>query len=370
MTERSDRSTERRSEASADSATPESGEHADNSDPDRDLWLDSFARYLGFSRIGRLFGLSLPPAYLYAVVTVVGWAAVSTGLDLLYFGTDPIYVRNPYFLLQPIALLGSVYGARSLRRSYEAAVEEMKLEERTDDIDQFRDLIPSWFPWLLFGTAAALQLLRTYADLGTFTSTGLVANAVVFPFVYAPILVQFLVVYVEIEFVAPWQLYQSDVGIHFLDPHGVGGLRPFGELVKRAYYYVVAGLIAYAFLIYAPGLPVASVSATAAAIFTAVWAASIATVAFAVFVLHRFLHREKRDELERLEAELRSHIENPWNVREYDVPEDATDQVEKIRERIETVSATREYPATFNIWTQLLLSVAVPKAVQLFLASV
>lgn len=336
---------------------------------DQNLWLDTFAEYLGAGRLRELLGLTLPPSYLYAIITVVGWTMLSASLDLFYFGIDPIYVRNPYFILQPIVLLGAVYGAHSLRRSYKTALDEMKLEERSDKPEQFRELLPSWFPWALFGVAATLQLVRTAADFGTFTSTGLVANGLIFPFVYAPILVQFLVIYVGIEFVAPWRLYKSDVGIHFLDPHGVGGLRPFGELVKQSYYFVVAGLVAYALLIYAPGLEVQSVSATAGAIFTGVWIATIATVAFAVFVLHRFLHREKREELERLEAELRTHIENPWEVSQYSIPDDATERVEDIQQRIETVSATREYPATFNIWSQLLLSVAIPKALQLFLAS-
>jgi len=370
MGEQNDYASKSQHGTSADSTTNKPDECSNWSDHHQELWLDRFAQYLGFGRLGSVLNFPLPPSYLYAVVTVVGWAVLSTSIDLFYFETEPIYVRNPYFLLQPLILLVGVYGAHSLRRSYEAALKEMKLHERTDDIDQFQELFPSWLPWLLFGTAATLQLSRSYADLGTFTPTGFVANAIIFPFVYAPILVQFLTIYVGIEFVAPWRLYKSDVGIHFLDPHGVGGLRPFGELVKKAYYFIVAGLIAYAFLIYAPGLAVASVSATAAAIFTGVWAASIATVAFAVFVLHRFLHREKREELEHLEKELRNYIENPWEVSEYTIPEDATQRVEDIQERIDTVSATREYPATFNIWTQLLLSIAIPKAVQLFLASI
>lgn len=336
----------------------------------QELWLDRFASYFGFNRLRKSLNLSLPPSYLYAIVTVVGWAILSTALDLFYFDVEPIYVQNPYFLIQPIVLLISVYGAHSLRRSYDSALNEMKIHERTDNVNQFRELFPSWLPGLLLGTAATLQLVRTYADFSTFTQTGIIGNAIIFPFVYAPILVQILTIYVGIEFVTPWRLYKSDVGIHFLDPHDVGGLRPIGELIKKAYYFIVAGLIGYAFLIYSPGLDVTSVSATGVAIFTSVWAASIVTVAFAVFILHRFLHREKREELERLESELRTHIQHPWEISEYNIPEDAADRVRDIQERIATVSETREYPATFNIWTQLLLSIAIPKAVQLFLASI
>lgn len=334
-----------------------------------ELWLDQFARSLGFGWLAARLSPSLSPAYLYAIVTVVGWTIVSAGADLLVFNNTPIYIRNPYFVLQPLVLIVGVYGAQSLHRSYLRAVDEMQLRERSSDPEQFVNLIPRWLPWAMFGLTAGLQLVRTYADFANFTPVGVVANGFVFPFVYAPILVQFSVVYLTIEFILPWKLYRSDVGIHFLDPHGVGGLRPIGELIKRAYYYIVAGLITYALLTYAPGVSGWDISVTAGSIFTGAWVVSVATVGFAVFLLHQFLHREKRRELQRLEQQLHAHIEDPWEVREYQVHDDATDAVEDIRERIDEVSSTREYPATFNIWTQLVLSVVIPKALQLFLAS-
>lgn len=334
-----------------------------------ELWLDQFARYLGVGYLIDQTDSTLPPSYLYTIVTVVGWTLISIGAEIFLFQNTPIYVRNPYFLLQPVVLIAGVYGAHSLNRSYLQAIDEMDLRRRSSDPEQFVDLIPNWLPWTIFVVAAGLQLIRTYADFADFTSVGIVANGVVFPFVYAPIIVQFLIVYVTIEFLFPWRLYQSDVGVHFLDPHGVGGLRPIGELVKKAYYYIVGGLIAYALITYGPGLSGWDVSTAAGAIFTGVWLSTIVTVAFAVFLLHRFLHREKREKLRELESELHEHVENPWQVREYTIQEDATETVKDIRKRIETVSSTREYPATFSIWTQLLLSIVIPKALQLFLAS-
>ncbi|MFC7072093.1 hypothetical protein ACFQJ7_04295 [Halovenus rubra] len=100
-----------------------------------------------------------------------------------------------------------------------------------------------------------------------------------------------------------------------------------------------------------------------------VWLTTIATVAFAVLLLHRFLHREKREALRNLEDELHNYIENPWEVRNYSIQDGATEEVKDLRQRINQVSSTREYPATFSIWTQLLLSVVIPKVLQLFLAS-
>jgi hypothetical protein len=341
-----------------------------STDDESAIWLDRFARYFGFGYLSEYLSFSLPPSYLYAIVAVLGWTLISTGAELFIFNNVPIYARNPYFLLQPLILILSVYGAHSLDRSYREAITEMRLQKRSSNPRQFTDLIPTWLPWLLFGIAAGLQLIRTYADFADFTSLGIVANGFVFPFLYAPILVQFFIVYVAIEFMLPWRLYQSDVGIHFLDPHSVGGLRPLGELVKKAYYYIVGGLVVYALITYAPGVEGWEASTVAGTIFTGVWLTSIATVAFAVLLLHRFLHLEKREELRKLEDELHSHIENPWEVREYSIPDDAMAEVEDIRQRISEVSSTREYPATFSIWTQLLLSVVIPKALQLFLTSV
>ncbi len=334
-----------------------------------ELWLDRFAQYLGVGYLISQTRLTLPPSYLYTIVTVVGWTLISIGAEVFLFQNTPIYIRNPYFLFQPVVLIAGVYGARSLNRSYLRAIDEMDLRKRSSNPEQFVDLIPNWLPWGIFAVAAGLQIIRTYADFADFTAVGVVANGIVFPFVYAPIIVQFLIVYVTIEFLFPWRLYQSDVGVHFLDPHRVGGLRPIGELVKKAYYYVVGGLISYALITYGPGLSGWNVSTAAGAIFTIVWLSTITSVAFAVLLLHRLLHRQKREELHRLESKLYEHIENPWEVREYTVQEDATETVEDIRKRIESVRSTREYPATFSIWTQLLLSIVIPKALQLFLAS-
>jgi hypothetical protein len=338
-------------------------------DVEEELWLDQFSRYLGFGLISDKTSSNLPPSYIYAVLTVLGWTVVSVSADLFIFNESPIYVTNPYFLLQPVVLLGGVYGAHSLRRSYNRAINEMAISQRANDPERFFNITPRRIPTVLFALVAGLQLVRFAADFSSFSTTGIVANGLIFPFVYAPILVQFLVVYIGIEFVAPWKLYNSNIGIHFLDPHGVGGLRPIGELVKKAYYYVVAGLVVYALITYAPGVSGWDASVTAGTIFTIAWLATITTVAFAVYILHRFLHREKREELQQLELMLRQRMENPWSIQEYQPKEGKENEVDDLRQRINEVSATREYPATFSIWTQLLLSIVIPKALQLFLTS-
>jgi len=82
------------------------------------------------------------------------------------------------------------------------------------------------------------------------------------------------------------------------------------------------------------------------------------------------MRREKRDELWRLERLRQEYIQNPWDIKSFSISEENQDAVDEIEQRMEKVSATREYPATFTIWSQLLLSIVFPKAFQLLLASI
>jgi hypothetical protein len=181
-----------------------------DSDPDEypDLWLDQFVSYLGFGRIAAIIDEDLPPSYLYAVTTIVGWLATGVGYNV-YNGTPTIYETIPYLILQPIALLVAVYVSHPLRRSY-ADVRRDADSGARGETELLIDIVPKWLPWSLFAVAAGLQLVRAALDFAAFSTTGIVA-----------------------------------------------------------------------------------------------------TIGFAVFMLHRFMHREKREEIQRLEDELRPYMLNP-----------------------------------------------------------
>lgn len=333
------------------------------------LWLDEFASRLGFGYLADWLPGDLPPSYVYALCTVFP-LTVGAAIYTWSIGAELIYEINPYFALQPVLLLTAVYAAHSLRADYDRAVSDMDIAERATDPDPLIDIVPSRLPWVLFVVAVAIQFFPGIKDTTGWIITDYVFNYFVFPFVYTPIIIQFAAVYLSIEFLAPWRLYRSDIGIHFLDPQGIGGLRPLGELIKKAYYFIVVGLIGYALITYAPFVVSEwEITPLGNVLFTSVWVISIGTVGFAVFVLHRFMHREKRLEIQRLEAELHSYIDHPYDVADYEVPEEHEDRVANLRERITQVSDTSEYPATFSIWSQLLLSIALPKALQLAIAS-
>jgi hypothetical protein len=334
----------------------------------RGFWLDAFAERLGFGRVLNRLPVDVAPSLVYALVAV----SVPNIVAAVYHRLNDIpmvYAENPYFALQPVLLIGAVFAARALHREYDFVMEEMRIVERADDPERLLTPTPAWLPWALFGIAVAIQFIAP-KGIAEWDLMDYVFQYFVFPFVYTPIVVQFFTVYVSIEFIAPWRLSDAGVGIHFLDPQGVGGLRPLGELIKKAYYYVMVGLIGYACITYAPFIDSWTTPQGANVLFTVIWILTVATVAFAVFSLHRFMHREKRVEIRRLEAELRERIENPWDIAAYEIPENDKDEIADLRERIQRVSDTREYPATFSIWSQLLLSIALPKALQVFLAGV
>ncbi|WP_335999796.1 hypothetical protein [Halorientalis halophila] len=340
-----------------------------------EIWLDRFARRLGCGWLADRLPGDLPPSYVYAIVTV-GLLSIAHTTWKYFAGYPMTYVRNPYMLAQPVVLFAAVYGSRRLTMRARRALDEMAVAERASDPDALYDVVPEWLPWLFFVVGAVFGLVRAVVAVGlpTIVETtgypGLVAWLVINPFVFTPIGAQFLAVYLSVEVRLPWRLSRSDVGIDFLDPEGLGGLRPVGELVKHAYYYLAVGLVAFALVLYSPFVdtPLYGATAFTGAVFTAAWVVTIASVAFAVLVLHRFMHREKRAELRRLTALVNDSVEDRWDVAAFSIPDERREEVERLRHRMDMVSATNEYPATFNIWSQLLLSIAIPKAVQLLLA--
>ncbi|MFD1589311.1 hypothetical protein ACFR9U_20225 [Halorientalis brevis] len=343
---------------------------------DADLWLDRIARALGFGWLSDRLPGGLPPSYLYAIVLITTIEPI--GNSYAYVAGDTVaYLKNPFLFLQPIALLMAVYGARALRRRYHHVMQQMEIEQRASEPAKLLDIVPGWLPWLFFVASLVLNFTRVLALGGPgviYEQYGLpvvIGYMVVNP-IWATIFAQFLAVYLSIELLAPWRLWHSDVGVHFLDPENLGGLRPFGELIKHTYYYMVAGLTLFALIAYGPVIVLSEMSRTATTnvMFTAVWLGTVLTVAFAVFTLHRFMRREKRDELWRLERLRQEYIQNPWDIKSFSIADGKQETVDEIEQRMERVSATREYPATFSIWSQLLLSIVLPKAFQLLLASI
>lgn len=334
-----------------------------------------------FSTIANRLPTAPSPLVGYAVTVVIIELILQTARTLE--GYPPFYLVSPLSLLRPVLLIGAALVTQRLHERYYSAVEEMNLRKRAENPDQFGQLVPSKLAWVVIGIGIVFTLgnnifIVSIAEMSTWAVADILQRNLIVPFGYAPIFGMFLTTYVAIEVVVPRRIAQSDVGLYYHDPEGLGGMRPVGELIKHTYYFLLIGLVIYAIALYGPHIlgGVFKWSSGAApgvvtnAMFTAVWAASVAVMMYGIHTLHQFMRRQKREKLQQLDAQARDHINEPWNVEGFDVPDDVRETYDDIRTRQGLVAATREYPATFTMWIQFAVGIIIPKAVQLLLAAV
>ena len=293
------------------------------------------------------------------------------------------FVQNPLWLVRPVVLLGAALGTESLYRRYDKALIRSNIAARADHPARFDGLVPGHLVWLLIGLGTGFTLVNAVViltipqlyDAGG--ATRVFRFLVVTPFGYVPVLASFLATYVAVEVLLPRRIANADVTLDYLDPEQLGGMRPVGELVKLAYYYLMVGLVAYAIATYGPhilggALGYSALDAPGLAVnaaFTAVWILSVGVMAYGIYVLHQHMARQKRQLLYDLDKRARDHVDAPWDIQSFDAL-DPPPEYRRYRKQVEFVTQTREYPATFTMWTQLVVGVMIPKAIQLLLAAV
>ena len=336
-------------------------------------------RYLGTrSDLQLPFPGEVPVLVWYALGVVLVEVVLLQAYNVAV-GRPIAFVDNPLWLLRPVVLVGGAVAVYSLYDSYDRAREHSLLFEY-DDLPS--PLVPPRLTWGLVGAGIAFTL---YNALGILTvsqiySAGGPARVfrfvVITPFGYVPILAVFLSTYLSIQVYLPLRIRRSDIELDFLDPQNVGGMRPLGELLKQSYYLLMLGLCAYAIATYAPYIIQGALEYEAFdppglavnVLFTSAWAFGVGAMVFGIYVLHRCMAENKRRVLKALNEEARAEFES-WDIREIDMADPPT-ELDRYHERVRHVTNTREYPATFTMWTQLLVGVMLPKALQVALAAI
>lgn len=341
---------------------------------------------LGAARLRRTIGLS-DGAYgssliWFAVAVAFLETVVLQGFNVAT-GRTIVFLENPLWLVRPALLVGAALATSAILQQYELAVRHSNLLERADAPERFHGLVPA----ALTGVIVAIGVLFTVVNAVAFLTLPQIYDAggparvvrflLITPFGYVPVLGTFLATYVSVEVLLPRRIETGTVDVDFLDPEGLGGLRPIGELVKYAYYFVMLGLVGFALSTYGPyvldgvfSYEELSPPGTAVnVLFTLAWAAAVAVMAYGIYVLHRFMRREKREELFRLETQARATLEEPYDLLSFDAT-DPPEAYTQHRERVAQVTSTKEYPASFTMWTQLVVGVLIPKAIQVVLAAV
>jgi hypothetical protein len=340
--------------------------------------FEQIATRLGFKHLAERIPWLPNPLICWGVgVFVIDLIVLQAAKELA--GYPATFIIDPIWVVQPVLGLLAPFVVVFLHNRYDAVLEEIDIEARTSNSGQFASVAPYSLrvSFYLILTGYALWKFLFDVGLGTITEIGgiaeLIGVAVVLPLGYGIIFSEFLATYIGIMLLFPRRIKRSDFRLNFLDPESLGGLRPAGELMKSTYYFLVFGLIGYLVILYGPsivtpltGSPYPDPGLIVNILFTVIWLISIATMIYGLSQVHWFMKRTKREELSRLDRELRDSVKDPFDMETFEISDKET--YEETRQRIEYVNSTQEYPTTFTMWIQILIGLLLPKAIQLALA--
>lgn len=347
--------------------------------------VDRTASRLGFDRVAAALSRTTPfapvrPSVAYVLAAVCFDAVVVQAIRMAT-GRQHILVESPSWITIPLGVVFGVYGIEAMYDGYDRALDEARLGERVADEAVLRPLVPRWLRGgivavglLLYGALFVVNDMVGYVLLVDGPVAGAIAWGVLFPLVYLPIAAEFTATFVAVQFLLPRRLVRADLSLDFLDPEGLGGLRPVGELLKRSYYIFAGGVVIYLTSTYAP-VVFAQWTATrypdpgafAAAFFTVVWVLGIAAIGHSMTTMHRHMRREKRDRLLTIRDHHREVIDSPDDITQASIADE--DTFSDVEFRTQQVRATSEYPATLTMWSHIVVSVLVPKAIQMALTA-
>jgi hypothetical protein len=335
--------------------------------------FERVATRLGYDSIRPAIPFSPHPLVLFAVLLVtVDFLVVQVAKEAL--GYTAILFQNPAWLILPSLVLVGAFAVVFLRRRYARALHEIDYLNRTDNPERFHTLAPLWLSVAFYVVAIVHRAWRvsTFGLEGMVQVGGVpeVVGVALIGLGYNIVLVEFLVAYAGIMLLLPRRIRRTDFKLDFLDPEGLGGLRPIGELAKTAYYFIVVGLVGFLVYVYAPVLlgeffqnPYTNPGIVTNVLFTVAWLLTIATMAYGLAQIHWFMKRERRAELRRLNRRVHDVVDDRFDVDEFEITDEET--FEDLRQRMEYVDGTREYPTTFTMWSQIAISVLLPQVMQL-----
>lgn len=183
-------------------------------------------------------------------------------------------------------------------------------------------------------------------------------------------MVEFVLLYFSIHVLLPRRIASTDIGLFFYDPRNMGGLAPIGQLFKRTYYLFTAGLLLYFVVVYGHIIfseviqnPYPEPGLVTTAFFSFAWFVGLGLTTYSMYTIHRVMSSEKEQRIRRLEERMREAIDNPYDIESAKITD--SEKLDDTRRRLKQVRATKEYPTTFTMWSQILISVLLPQAVNL-----
>lgn len=342
------------------------------------LLVERVAEGLGLGKISkRVLGRRLYPPYLFlATLLVVDFGVVNTLIHLTV--GEHIFATTPTAIAAIPGLVVAVVGIRYMSKGYAEAVSRLRIDDRSVDteLDVFERTFSQRIKVGVYLVGVVLLtahvLFRMSPRILSFAGLpGLIHRVVVWN-IYLLFVVEFTFLYIAVHVLVPRRLNEANLGLFYYDPENMGGFGSLGQLLKRSYYFYTVGLLLFLVISYGPTFldPNAAPSDVPIAItgfFTLAWLLGVASIGHSMLTIHRLMADEKKQHIETLEEQLSDAIENPYEIT---TPEEVDEEeINDIERRLERVRATRVYPATFTMWSQIAISVLFPQALQIIIQS-
>lgn len=344
------------------------------------LLVERIASVLGFEWLAdRVPGDVYPPYLLVAVTLVVQYVLID-GYNFFVSGRTTV-LEDPASVVTGIGLVLAVWGSRWMRDQYAEAIADLRVSQREGAsgaslTDTFGSIVSLRFKLVWYGIGLVAFAVNAFVLLGYDTLIdlqGVVGGNlqifVVMPLVYVPAMIEFGLLYLGIHVFLPRRIAAADLDLFYYDPRDMGGFAAVGQLLKRSYYLLTAGLILYFLLVYGPVVlstvlpsPYPTPEAPIALMFTALWLAGVASIAYSMYRMHTVMARKKAATIREIEDEIREILDDPYDINAAHIADH--ERREAIQHRLDRVRATREYPSTFTMWSQIGISVLLPQALQ------
>lgn len=342
------------------------------------LLIEAVADRLRVEQLAGRLGYDIYGPYVLVAVAFLAEYVVFDGYNH-FIADESSLVDDPFSVMIGVGIVIAVLGVRYMADEYADAVATLRVKERPD-VDAhtaFEQMFSRRVKLGIYVVGIGLYYLNLFFVVTLaqeFAIEGLVVGVgqefVLFPLVYLPLMIDFVLVFVAIHFLLPRRIVNADLSLFFYDPRNMGGFAPVGELLKRSYYVYTAGLLTYFALIYGPTIlgaladsPYEPGGIALAAFFTAAWLAGFLSIVHSMYRIHQLMSDEKERRIRRLEDRLRKAVDNPYDIENAEVVDGET--FRDCRDRLEHVRNTREYPTTFTMWTQIALSAVVPQALNM-----
>ncbi|WP_299332940.1 hypothetical protein [Haloplanus sp.] len=345
------------------------------------LLVERFAEVLRVDRLAELLPGDIYPPYLYlAAFLVIDFGIVNT---YSHVTGDATYVLldSPYVVVGPLGLLLAAVGISYLFSNYASAVEGLPLDSLDrDDIAVFERIVPFRVKLVVYGIAVVGVYVNGIVNVGlgnivaTEGAAGLINWLFVWEVGYIPFVVEFGLMYFGVHVLLPRRIANADVTMFFYDPRNMGGFASVGQLLKHSYYLYTAGLLLYFVLTYGSvlfsfgGTVPTKPGVVEAVFFSAAWTIGVASIAYSMMTLHRVMASKKEQRINELEADIEDIIRNPYDINKSEVTDE--ERLKDIDRRRQEISDTRVYPATFTMWSQIIISVLLPQALNMAVQAV